>query len=428
MRAPWRLVVGLLLLLALASGPSAPAGAVVPSPQKEPALRAAWVQLGPEGVALARAITLAPACPVLESEGGRRPMRERAHPAPPSWPERVCELELPVGIATAAIEGIALALPQGPPRRLVVLGDTGCRIEPPRLQACGDAAAWPLAAIARQAAAWQPDLVLHVGDYLYREEPCPATFAGCRGSPWGDNWATWEADFFAPAAPLLQAAPWVFVRGNHELCARAGHGWFRALDPRPFTTCRDLTDPYAVPLGEQQLLVLDSAAADDSRAPAELVAAYAAQLGDLAAEVIPGAWLTTHRPIWGVAQGAEDGEETLYRPNATLQAAAQQRWPTGIQLVLSGHVHLFELLTYGPERPVQLVAGTGGTLLDRAITLPLPGASVAGLPIHDGLTLRQHGFVTLEARGEHWELGLHDIAGGRVLACTLRTATVECPR
>ena len=29
-----------------------------------------------------------------------------------------------------------------------------------------------------------------------------------------------------PAAELLATAPWVVARGNHELCSRAGLGWF----------------------------------------------------------------------------------------------------------------------------------------------------------------------------------------------------------
>ena len=79
----------------------------------------------------------------------------------------------------------------------------------------------PFAALATAAAALKPDLVIHLGDYLYRETPCPASFAGCAGSPYGDNWAAWNADFFVPGAPLLAAAPWIVIRGNHEDCARA---------------------------------------------------------------------------------------------------------------------------------------------------------------------------------------------------------------
>ena len=37
----------------------------------------------------------------------------------------------------------------------------------------------------RLAAAQKPDLVIHVGDYYYRETPCPAGEAKCAGSPFG---------------------------------------------------------------------------------------------------------------------------------------------------------------------------------------------------------------------------------------------------
>ena len=57
------------------------------------------------------------------------------------------------------------------------------------------------------ARSWKPDLVIHVGDYHYRENACPKDIAGCRDSPWGYGWDAWDADFFVPARPLLAAAP-----------------------------------------------------------------------------------------------------------------------------------------------------------------------------------------------------------------------------
>jgi len=73
-----------------------------------------------------------------------------------------------------------------------------------------------------------------------------------------------------PAAPLLAAAPWLLVRGNHESCDRAGQGWWRFLDPRPLERGRDcnlaveddvgdFSEPYTVPLGtDWQWIVFDS--------------------------------------------------------------------------------------------------------------------------------------------------------------------------
>src|ERR1700693_2442318 len=84
--------------------------------------------------------------------------------------------------------------------------------------------------------------------------------AMCGGTPAGDNWEAWNADFFTPAAKLLAAAPWGFSRGNHEDCERSWRGWFYYLDPRPWNgTCERFSSPYLVTLGTFELVMLDSA-------------------------------------------------------------------------------------------------------------------------------------------------------------------------
>ena len=85
-----------------------------------------------------------------------------------------------------------------------MIGDSGCRIKVSDnvFQNCNDAATWPFATVAATAAAAAPDLVIHVGDYHYRENACPPGNVGCAGSPWGYGWDSWEADLFAPAAKL----------------------------------------------------------------------------------------------------------------------------------------------------------------------------------------------------------------------------------
>lgn len=113
--------------------------------------------------------------------------------------------------------------------------DTGGRIKAAgkATQACNDPAKFPFARIAARAAAGHRDLIVHVGDYHYRETPCPDAVHGCDAIPWGYGWDAWAADFFTAASPLLAAAPTAPVRGNHESCARAGQGWWRFLDRWP---------------------------------------------------------------------------------------------------------------------------------------------------------------------------------------------------
>src|SRR5215468_6161335 len=167
----------------------------------------------------------------------------------------VCEMPIPASATAASIENAPLPLPRSQLKSIAAFGDTGCRLKAAKgndgdddddggkYQECNNPAAWPFAQVAASIAAAKPDLVIHVGDYLYRESACPPRDAGCARSPHGDDWPTWNADFFAPAAPALLAAPWIMVRGNHEICSRAGAGYLRLLDQTPAQTappCIDL--------------------------------------------------------------------------------------------------------------------------------------------------------------------------------------------
>jgi hypothetical protein len=402
----------------------------------------AWVELGPKGVALARVITTT-TCPMLQLDGRQLPMQVHAEPTP-AFPVRVCEQVIPDNTQSASIITQAanrdahfvdgkqteqpLPLPKPNPERVLIIGDTGCRIKGKTIQACNDPQSWPFAQIARQAAAEQPDLVIHVGDYYYREAPCPPGNTGCVGSPWGDNWQAWQAELFNPAQPLLQVAPWVFVRGNHELCSRGGNGWFHFLEPRSQpATCQDYTDAYDIPLGNLQLLMLDSAAADDRVALPEQVSTYTAQLRALSSTFAAHRWLVTHRPFW--AFGQDNGER--FATNATLQATAAQYFPTNVELVQSGHVHLFEWLNFAadrsaPNRPDQWVVGNSGTALDPTIAAPLVGQAIAGVKVEQAQTLSEFGYVTFQTTAKGWAAAVHRADGQVLTTCSVEQQASNC--
>jgi hypothetical protein len=293
------------------------------------------------------------------------------------------------------------------------------------VQNCRDPAGWPFARVAALAAARNPDLVVHVGDYYYRETPCPPGAAGCAGSPYGDQWATWKAELFDPAAPLLAAAPWVFARGNHEDCRRGAAGWFRQLDAAPAVrTCPAASDTFAVDLGGPTLFVLDSADTDDLTAPADKVASFAARL----APVKPargGAWIVTHRPFWDSSRLGNllgDG-----RVNATERAAAKAFDLAGVGLILSGHVHNFTSVSFGAPRPPQLVVGTGGDTLDLDDAPPPASgkATVDGLPA-DIFTMGRFGYFVFDRRGADWVGRFYDLRDRVAATCRLHERVLAC--
>jgi hypothetical protein len=67
--------------------------------------------------------------------------------------------------------------------------------------------------------------------------------------------------------------------------------------------------------------------------------------------------------------------------NETLEkalAACGGALPHGIDLVLSGHIDLWEAIGFADKRPAEFVLGSGGTDLGYAIKGPLTGAQWAG--------------------------------------------------
>lgn len=385
-----------------------------------------WVELGTNNLTLARAIMLSGSCPAITVDGTANTMQTRG-PAPPGFSAAtLCEYTLPTTVTSASINGQALALPKASPSKIVVVGDTGCRVKGSDIQDCtgnGTGEVWDFAQVASAIAAVNPDAILHVGDYHYREYGT-CTNNNCIQSNIGYTWASWKADFFDPAKTILQQAPWIFVRGNHEDCSRAWKGWFYFLDPHalpanPWNNCQDYTDPYQLMLGSQQVIVMDTAVIpDDYKAtpnPAALQR-YTTEFNSVESLSVnqTSTWLSTHRPIWAVASFIDSGSPAIAATDLTLQQAiaksnAQALPNPPIDTLLTGHIHLFEMLDFNDNRPTQLVFGGGATELDPAITSQLLN-SQSGKNILQSLGVTQQELTVL-----------HDISFG-----VLQKNTTSC--
>ena len=140
-----------------------------------------FVVMGENGAFVARVLIAAPACPAIMLDGRAGPMSVRAAAATlaqrptgsspqdskaTDFPLLTCEMMLPPGSVSATVLGRALPLPRPEPERIVVIGDTGCRLKKSgeTFQACNDVDAYPFAQVAAAGAAWKTDLVVHVGD------------------------------------------------------------------------------------------------------------------------------------------------------------------------------------------------------------------------------------------------------------------------
>jgi hypothetical protein len=421
-------------------------------PSYTPADQAARYQMSEPTVSaghlVARAILAGGACPELVVDGRPLAMQvrapaargidsnaasqtgDRSTPIKADFEVLTCELALPPGARTAAINGQRLRIPdaRAPINRVVVVGDTGCRVQGPNaygavtrpgapLQDCSDEKTWPWARLARAAASLAPDLIIHNGDIHYREgtprgtEPGAALPNEAVYGKFADTitygWKAWQADFFVPAGPLLAAAPWAVTRGNHELCDRAGAGWYRFLDYRRFpstepkyspnydpVTCSNYTDPLTVRLGDLQLILMDIAGLADSpgkgknqgwsngdhvRTARQLTAVSRLPTTQSAAV----SWLVTHKPLLAFYAGGKTPSSSTWQFQKAIQpgeesfAAGNGLLPANLQMVHSGHIHGWQMISH-PEAtglPTQFLVGNSGQALEGLINGPQSAAA-----------------------------------------------------
>ena len=397
-------------------------------------------------------------CPNIVGESEQSPITMTTRSNPHGFSVLVCEavIDFDKTLQVALSDG-AIDLPtvSSNPKHIIAFGDTGCKLpkKNDKATACmrGEVAE-PFASLAKAAAADSSvDLILHLGDYNYRGTPghillteekdgvlrqkkyrtydagdgakkkkkCQQSdhyefiSQNADNSNFPDTWEMWRDDFFRPAGDLLTVAPWIFARGNHELCSRAGPGWFYFLDPsselpegggkqlhcpQPKRTGKPidnvvLRDSYMVNLETLNVVVMDSANACDGFAPVKAFTSHYKDQFKRVKQLTPkkgSTWFMSHRPIWGVEKFS-DKESTGCTPdnrygciNQTLQTSLQQSigsLPGGIRLVLAGHMHRFQSLTFASNgRPPQLILGTGGVQLAGSLPIGVFQANVAEDP------------------------------------------------
>jgi hypothetical protein len=432
-------------------------------------LESVYTVQAPQGHWVVRALTSAANCPRITWDQ-QKPMVMQLRAAQANLPVRSdaaqadsktsvfdvtsCEATWPAQAQSAQIEGRAVPAPPKQIQRILIVADTGCRMKASEnsFQECNDADKWPFAQIAQSAAKLKPDLVVHIGDVHYRESPCPQGNLGCANASWGYGWDAWRDDFFKPAAPLLASAPWLFVRGNHEACFRAGQGWFRFLDALPLTSERncndpvndlkgDFSEPFTAAISERaQFIVFDSSKSSGKaynvNDPA--FSKYQAQLqaaAKLAANK-PESFFINHHPLLAAAP-SKDPNKFKTGGSAGLQSVFQtvepnRLFPQGVTLAMHGHVHLFEAISFQTNHPVSLVMGNSGSLNEgHAPNVIAPTDRLYKDAVVDNYASRSdYGFATLdrivEAGQESWQLTEYTPQGQPVIHCRILNGKSRC--
>lgn len=370
------------------------------APQNEPTAPTVYayslvapLKASPSGLVARAVLPRDSQCPQLEVQGADSVQMQRRTPAATTKgffdDVVVCSAPIPPGATSAAVAGHAIpaAMPSEV-RTLAAFADTGCLINKV-VQDCRKD--WPLRPLAEQIAKAQPDLIVDVGDYFYRERACPSDAQDkCGGSPappagvpFLDSAAGWLADYFEPASPMFGTAPLLAVRGNHELCEEAGNGYFLFMDyrsgsedvcaPRPNSQAPVVqTKPWRIDLPvitgrDLRLVVVDSANGWDygispwagrQRGLYQRAATMAKNPGGLS-------WLVTHQPPLAITTTKYDPGNVRDWTNwvAVDQTVASRGLLKRYGAIVSGHLHLSQVVKI-PGLPPQFVFGGGGTFLD----------------------------------------------------------------
>lgn len=434
----------------------------------------AWTQLTSHGTQIRYVSTdNSQTCPTVNYTLGtsRNPFRMRrlSTPMGSQFPTTVCELRVPLTASNAVLQRSTvqaakvhpsnrqLPLPKWTgttrPATIGVIGDTGCSLPTKPADPAQDCAKdWPFEQIATSLAkVTKPDLVIHTGDYLYREDPSRASDLaknpGCQTPTDAASWDCVVADFFRPAETLLAAAPVALTRGNHEDCNPslhdgAGGAWFRYLadELRSDRSCSLFTDPAFLRAGTLNLVNVDSSLADpdDNGGTANqgLFTAYFNAVNRDAAQpqhMNQDYFVFTHKPLWMVKSANPNPTVATHVLDAAVADTNLGRLRDNVRLALSGHIHLYQMLDFDTHRPPQLTVGSSGGPLDNGPN----DSKVMGMaigtppqPVHQSITQEQSppggigifGYADLTRGGGTWSVAFHE-SNGKVKdkTCTLST-------
>lgn len=322
-------------------------------------------------------------------------------------------------------------------KKIVFIGDTGCRLKESKYgdsyQNCKDSKEWSYAAVMAKIAAEKPDLIIHVGDYHYRENCSEGKICRTYTDTIGYGWRAWEADFFNPSQAGFAAAPWIFVRGNHEDCKRAWEGYKLLTEQTWKDTCVPYEKTEYVQIGDLLLVNYDTASISDKPETPENEALWEQQFKDIEKVITDRkakqVWLITHKPVTGLV---EDGKGGLDTTNINLQKAfAKSGLKSKVEFMIAGHVHNTQLLQ-ADGFPQQIVVGNSGTSLDNSDELmnrdKILKNKIGGLTIKeffsDTKSGHSFGYATMTKRpdGNSWELSFKDL-DGKTTFTSVKTAT-----
>ena len=316
---------------------------------------------------------------------------------------------------------------------IAIIGDTGCRLKESvaksSYQDCSDPKKWRYPQVIASIVKEKPDLIIHVGDYHYREQCSAGKACGKMSPEIGYGWGPWKLDFFDPSQSAFAVAPWLIVRGNHEDCHRAYLGYRLLLRNENWSAeCEDFETPQVIELGNLAIINLDSSSisdgpefiGDSQNLWKKRMEVIAEKLKTVKAKHI---WMVTHKPVYGLVPLA-----LAYAPvNVNLRKYFENTsWSKRVELILAGHVHNSQVVRAQNEPP-QLVIGNGGTALDNS-KASISAENISALGYEKAkLVFNDFGYVLIKnPDSDQAQIEFHDSSGAGVFSCHLTGRAQDC--
>ena len=314
-----------------------------------------WSQVIPNNKLSVRAIVNDDKCPIAYIEGREVQMLDRYSSKDF---EKVCELLLERNTKSIQIDHKQIPTLPRKINKIAFIGDTGCRVNILFQQECNSIDSWPLKRNLDSIMLHEPDLIIHVGDYHYRQAKC-RNIQKC-GNVYGYNTQAWYTDWFEPAKEISLRCPFLFVRGNHENCDRAYEGWFKYLDPYQYLSkkCENFVPGWFFDTESLKFFIFDSSFGQDIFTTKDEINAFNEQFNELLENNLnKPTWFVTHRPLWRSPK-----KEVLTLNNHAQVEALANNFPDNIASIVSGHIHIAQILLM-KDLPDQITIGNGGALL-----------------------------------------------------------------
>jgi hypothetical protein len=148
--------------------------------------------------------------------------------------------------------------------------------------------------------------------------------------------------------------------------------------------------------------------------------------------------LTLHKPILGLAAEQKGGEPPKLVPatpgiQSVFAEQNPQILPKGVGVILSGHVHIWQQVSFASDHPSQFITGFSGTEED---IVPMPSVLPAAVTPATGATveafsswIRGFGYMTLERRAaDRWDAKVWDLDGRVVNRCRIEGRKSRCEK